>query len=101
MTEINFIPHKLPILTKNIKEETMHEGCSGSFESGKQVVDKLRMMGFSEGMMPLPLHISCDNCGQEFEMYTFEAKCECGMVYGVTPCHAFSAEHVQAAGVEY
>lgn len=79
----------------------MHEGCSGSFQSGKQVVDKLRMMGFSEGQVPVPLTIHCDNCGKDFIMDTFETKCECGMVYGVTPCHAFSPEHVQAAGIDY
>ena len=26
----------------------MHDGCSGKFENGKQVVEKLRMMGFNE-----------------------------------------------------
>ncbi|MGE4317415.1 MAG: hypothetical protein AB7E96_00815 [Deferribacterales bacterium] len=79
----------------------MHEGCSGSFQSGMQVVDKLRMMGFSCGAMPAPVTIHCTNCGKEFVMDTFEAKCECGMVYGVTPCHAFSPDHVQAAGIDY
>jgi len=79
----------------------MHDGCSGSFESGKQVVDKLRSMGFSSGNMPLPLVIKCEECNKNFNMYTFEHKCECGMVYGVTPCHAFDAENVQAAGKDY
>jgi len=79
----------------------MHDGCSGSFESGKQVVDKLRSMGFSQGQMPLPLEMKCVECGKDFQMYTFEAKCECGMVYGVTPCHAFDTENVKAAGRDY
>ncbi len=79
----------------------MHEGCSGSFESGKQIVDKLRGMGFSAGQMPVPLEITCEDCGENFEMNTFEARCDCGMVYGVTPCHAFAAEHVKAAGKDY
>lgn len=79
----------------------MHDGCSGSFESGKQVVDKLRAMGFSSGQMPIPLEIKCKECGAVFEMSTFEAQCSCGMVYGVTPCHAFAPENVQAAGKEY
>jgi hypothetical protein len=79
----------------------MHEGCSGSFESGMQVVDKLRAMGFSAGAMPAPFTVKCSDCGEEFLMATFEAQCECGMVYGVTPCHAYSPEHVQAAGKNY
>lgn len=79
----------------------MHEGCSGSFESGKQVVDKLRAMGFSSGQMSIPLYIKCAECGKEFEMATFEAQCSCGMVYGVTPCHAYAPENVLAAGIDY
>ena len=35
----------------------MHDGCSGKFENGKQVVEKLRMMGFNEQLMPIPAHI--------------------------------------------
>ena len=38
----------------------MHSGCSGSFDDGKQVVDKLRMMGFSEGLMPVPAEFDCE-----------------------------------------
>lgn len=80
----------------------VHDGCSGTFEDGKQVVDKVRMMGFSEQFMPMPLDITCTECKSEFEMETFEAKCpQCGMIYGVTPCHAFDAENVQAAGIDY
>jgi len=80
----------------------MHEGCDGKFGNGIAVVDKLRHMGFSKGNMPAPLAITCDNCNTVFEMATFEAKCpECDMVYGVTPCHAFDAESVKAAGIDY
>lgn len=79
----------------------MHDGCSGSFDNGKQVVDKIRMMGFAGEAMPVPLIIECAECGESFIMKTFESKCSCGMVYGVTPCHASSADHVQAAGKDY
>lgn len=79
----------------------MHDGCSGSFESGKQVVDKLRTMGFSSGNMPVPLDLECGDCGAKILMTTFEVKCDCGMVYGVTPCHAFAPENVKAAGKDY
>ncbi len=80
----------------------MHEGCSGSFTDGKQVVDKVRMMGFADQPMPMPMEIECVECGGRFEMASFEDKCpECGMVYGVTPCHAFDPANVMAAGKEY
>ncbi len=80
----------------------MHEGCSGSFENGKQVVDKVRMMGFASQPMPMPLTIECKECDESFEMVTFKDKCpHCGMVFGVTPCHAFDPENVMAAGIEY
>lgn len=80
----------------------MHDGCSGSFDSGKQVVDKVRMMGFSEQFMPLPLQVPCGNCEKTFEMSTFEAKCpECGSVHAVTPCHAFDPANVMSGGVGY
>ncbi len=76
----------------------MHDGCSGSFESGKEVLMKVRMMGFSTGYMPMPLAVNCE-CGIEFQMETFEGKCpECGMTYAVTPCHAFDPANIMAAG---
>lgn len=79
----------------------MHQGCAGSFENGKQVVDKLRMMGFSDQYMPIPFEIECE-CGETFLMETFESKCpKCSMVYGVTPCHAFDVKNVMAAGKDY
>lgn len=80
----------------------MHEGCSGSFEDGKQVADKVRMMGFADQPMPMPLDMTCTECSKDFEMETFEAKCpHCNMVYAVTPCHAFDTTNVQAAGIDY
>lgn len=80
----------------------MHDGCSGSFENGKQIVDKVRQMGFSPQPMPMPMDIPCEECGETFEMVTFEDKCpKCGMVYGVTPCHAFDPSNVKAAGINY
>ena len=79
----------------------MHHGCSGSFENGQQVVDKLRVMGFSNQYMPIPFEIECE-CGEKFLMETFESKCpKCSMVYGVTPCHAFDKNNILPAGVNY
>ena len=81
---------------------SVHDGCSASFEDGQAVVDKVRMMGFSEQPMPMPLMVTCGSCGEEFEMENFESKCShCGAVHGVTPCHAFDATNVQSAGVGY
>jgi len=41
-------------------------------------------------------------CGDTFEMVNFEDQCpKCKMVYAVTPCHAFDAGNVQAAGIDY
>jgi len=80
----------------------MHDGCSGHSQSGKQIVDKIRVMGFNTNTLPVALEISCSNCDKQFQMTTMETKCpSCGMVYGVTPCHSHSAEFVQAAGVNY
>lgn len=80
----------------------MHDGCHGQFEDGAQVVSKLRRMGFSGYATPQPIEITCEGCRKIFVMATLEAKCgECGMVYGVTPCHATDAGSIQAAGVDY
>jgi Zn finger protein HypA/HybF involved in hydrogenase expression len=80
----------------------MHDGCNGSFEDGKQVVDKVRMMGFSMQPMPVPGIFECHNCGEQITMITMEYKCpHCGMVYGVTPCHAFDINNIMAAGIDY
>ena len=80
----------------------MHEGCNGSYESGKEVVDKLRAMGFSDQFMPMAFSIKCVECGETFEMSTYEDKCpHCKMVYGVTPCHAFDPENIAAAEKNY
>lgn len=77
----------------------MHDGCSGTFTSGKEVLEKVRAMGFSEQFMPMPLLISCIECNEDFEMAKFEDVCPyCGMTYAVTPCHAFDPTNVQAAG---
>lgn len=80
----------------------MHDGCSGSFVDGKQVVDKVRMMGFSQQYMPMPMTVKCGVCDTDFEMETFEAQCPaCAAVHGVTPCHAFDPANVMVAGKGY
>ncbi|MBU1343939.1 MAG: hypothetical protein KKE44_10300 [Proteobacteria bacterium] len=80
----------------------MHDGCSAAFTSGKQIVDKIRMMGFHRNPLGIPFEISCTNCEAVFQMAYMESQCPaCGMVYGVTPCHSHRAEFVKPAGVNY
>jgi hypothetical protein len=80
----------------------MHQGCDGGFGDGSQVVDKLRTMGFSGMAMPVEAQLVCEGCGKAFQMKTLEDRCpECGMVYGVTPCHASDPGNAKAAGVGY
>lgn len=76
----------------------MHDNCAGNFNNGAQMLEKVRQMGFSEGALPMPLRIECQ-CGQHFEMTCFEDACDaCGMIYAVTPCHAFDADNVMPSG---
>ncbi|OQY40968.1 MAG: hypothetical protein B6227_06390 [Fusobacteriia bacterium 4572_74] len=80
----------------------MHDGCNGSFEDGKQTVDKVRTMGFSMQPMPIQAVFKCHECKEETTMLTMEHTCpHCGMVYGVTPCHAFDINNIMAAGKNY
>ncbi|MCG8454036.1 MAG: hydrogenase maturation nickel metallochaperone HypA [Spirochaetales bacterium] len=80
----------------------MHEGCSGSFEDGRGVVDKIRMMGFASQPLPMPMDVDCRDCGETFSMELFETACPaCGSVHGVTPCHAFDPANVASAGKGY
>jgi len=80
----------------------MHDGCTTAFQSGKQIVDKIRTMGFNTSPIGAQLKINCTNCEAVFQMATMESQCpSCNMVYGVTPCHSHSAEFVKAAGVNY
>lgn len=72
----------------------MHDGCTAKFEDGIEVLNKVRMMGFSNGYLPIPFKIECE-CGNDFEMKTFESFCDkCNRIYAVTPCHAFDIENV-------
>ena len=80
----------------------MHAGCAGQFQNGKQIADKVRMMGYDSMRLPQPLELQCVHCRQDFAMETMVTECpRCRMVYAVTPCHAHSAAHVLPAGVDY
>lgn len=91
--------YNLNLIEEEIK---MHDGCTGTFENGKMVVDKIRMMGFNTRLMPPGIIIRCVECGNEIEMTHLESKCpKCNMVYGVTPCSASDPEKIMAAGKNY
>lgn len=80
----------------------MHDGCSGHFLSGKQIADKVRMMGFDKDPVPSPLELTCENCTRPFIMKTMISQCtQCKMVYAVTPCHAHMPQSARAAGIDY
>lgn len=86
----------------------MHEGCVGNFQSGKQVqvgkqvVDKLRSMGFSVQYSLKFLNLSALIAAMNLSIKHFKSKCpKCNMVYGVTPCHPFDPENIMPAGVNY
>jgi len=84
------------------QETDMHDGCGETFSDGEQVVSKLRMMGFSPGLLPAPFELDCRDCGKSMLMTTYEFACpHCGAVHGVTPCHASSPENVRCAGVGF
>lgn len=80
----------------------MHDGCQGNTIDGAQTVDKLRLMGFSNYNLPAPVDLVCNGCDQTFVMATLESRCpHCGMVYGVTPCHAHDTKSIRPAGIDY
>lgn len=79
----------------------MHQGCDGVIDTGQQVLDKVRRFGFSNDVMPVTHTVNCE-CGESFEMKTFESKCpSCGMVYGVTPCSVKDPGAIKKAGINY
>ena len=64
----------------------MHDGCGGCFDNGKQVADKVRVMGFDRSPVPSALDIVCSHGKGTFKMETMVSACPaCNMVYAVTP----------------
>ena len=80
----------------------MHNACSSPDQSGRDVVDKIRMMGFNTAPVAAPFEMNCSHCGSGFTMDYMETRCpSCGMVYGVTPCQAHNMSSVKPAGIDY
>lgn len=77
----------------------MHDGCTGATGSGMEVLQKVRMKGFSDKAMPMVQTFDCVACETEIQMTTLEYKCPtCHMVYAVTPCSAHDQSRIQAVG---
>lgn len=77
----------------------MHEGCTGSSKNGLEVLQKVRMRGFSTKAMPQVMSFDCHECEANVQMSTFEYECpSCGLIYAVTPCSASDVSRIQAAG---
>ena len=69
---------------------------------GKQIADKVRMMGYDRIPMATAHDLTCAHCQGDFKMVTMVTQCpHCAMVYAVTPCHAHDAGSVQAAGIDF
>jgi len=85
-----------------MEETQMYNACSDPNQSGREIVDKIRMMGFNSAPVAAPFELSCGNCGQGFTMEFMETRCPvCKMVYGVTPCQAHDQASVKPAGIDY
>ena len=77
----------------------MHDGCTGASGDGLQMLQKIRMKGFSNKAMPAVTKFTCSSCENEVEMTTLEFKCPtCDMVYAVTPCSAMDPTRIRPAG---
>ncbi len=80
----------------------MHDGCTGNFQDGKMIIDKIRMMGFNKNPIPNPITIKCIECNNEFQMTHLETKCpNCNMVYGVTPCSVSHPDRIKPSAINY
>lgn len=78
-----------------------NDGCAPDLNDGKAIVDKVRLVGVSQGVLETPHEITCD-CGETFTMLHFEMSCPCcNMTYGVTPCSSHDKNNIKAAGIGY
>lgn len=78
-----------------------NDGCAPDLNDGKAIVDKVRQVKLSLGLLEVPHLVTCE-CGTEFRMVHFEEKCpKCEMVYGVTPCSSHDSNNIKPAGINY
>lgn len=80
----------------------MYNACSDPNQSGREIVDKIRMMGFNTAPVAAPFIMHCSHCNNEFTMDFMESQCpSCKMIFGVTPCQAHDPASVKPAGIDY
>lgn len=78
-----------------------NDGCAPDLTNGKAIVDKVRKVGVSKGLLEIPHLVEC-SCKEKFQMIHFEETCpKCGMVYGVTPCSSAEIQNIKPAGINY
>ncbi|MGL5296673.1 MAG: hypothetical protein ACRDAO_07000 [Culicoidibacterales bacterium] len=77
-------------------------GCGTSQKGGTAIVDKVRMKGMADELMPTAYELACVQCNESFIMETYVATCpNCEMVYGVTPCSASDVTNIKPAAIRY
>lgn len=85
-----------------LEEERMACGCGTPQKGGTAIVDKVRLKGMADALMPEAHDLTCEACQGTFTMTTYVATCpNCQMVYGVTPCSADNRANIKAAAVNY
>lgn len=89
------------LIQKKIDSCTGNDGCAPDLADGKAIVDKVRQVKLTNGLLEIPHFVICV-CGNKFEMVHFEEKCsKCGMVYGVTPCSSHDVNNIKPSGINY
>ncbi len=89
------------VIKEKIESCAGNDGCAPDLNDGKAIVDKVRQVGVSKGLLETPHTVSC-SCGETFQMINFEMKCpKCNMIYGVTPCSSHDPKNIKPAGIGY
>ena len=84
-----------------IKSCAGNDGCAPDLNDGKAIVNKVRQVKVSEGLLETSHIVQCE-CGESFKMVHYEETCSnCGMVYGVTPCSSHDKKNIKPAGINY
>ena len=86
---------------ERIKSCAGNDGCAPDLNNGKAIVDKVRQVQVSKGLLEVAHEVTCE-CGTIFTMVHYEEKCPaCNMTYGVTPCSSHEPKNIKAAGINY
>lgn len=86
---------------KKIDSCSGNDECAPDLTDGEAIVDKVRKVGVSQGLLKTPHLVTC-KCYYTFSMRHFEEKCpNCNRVYGVTPCSSHNKHNIVCAGIDY